>query len=150
MVTLMFGIAATLLVVCLIQCAALLNAKSMLDNANKDIDSLERFAKRREGRIAELDTLASQVNETIETITKQRDDAIEEVTRISCELAVAKLSLKNAQDQVAEHVAMTGRAVDDREEYRDMLKNIAHIFANERDLLDEVLKEWKELEQEGW
>jgi chromosome segregation ATPase len=77
------------------------------------------------------------------------DEVREEAERLTGELAIAKLSLKNAQNQVAEHVETTGRAIADREEYRDMLRNIVHIFANEGVLLQEVLKEWADFEAQG-
>jgi peptidoglycan hydrolase CwlO-like protein len=142
----MFLLAATLLVVCLLLFGALLGARSMLDNAKAEIESLGRFAKRCERRIAELDKLASQVSETIETLTKQRDNAIEEMTRLTCELEVAKLSLRNAQDQFAEQVEANKRLRDDRHEYRSMLVSIAAVLVDQVDLLHQVESgtEWQD------
>ena len=143
MTTLMFLLAATLLVVCLLLLGALLGARSMLENANADTESIGRLVDVCQSRTDKLEALADQLNETIETLTKQRDDAIEEMTRITCELAVAKLSLKNARDQVADHVATTGRAIADREEYRDALKDVARRLLYTGDVLDEVMSEGK-------
>ena len=143
MVTLMFAVAATLLVICLIQFAAILGLRSMLENANADIESLGRLVDVCQSRTDKLEALADQVNETIKTITKQRDDAIEEVTRISCEIEVAKLSLKNSQDQFAEQLDLLCEAKADREDYLEALKDIARRLLYADDVLEDVMREGK-------
>jgi chromosome segregation ATPase len=146
MVTIMFLLAATLLVVCLIQFAALLEYKKMADDEHAYAMELQ----------AELASRTKHLHERLEAkstaesiLLVELDEVREEAERLTGELAIAKLSLKNAQNQVADHVETTGRAIADREEYRVMLRNIAHIFANEGVLLQEVLKEWADLESQS-
>jgi chromosome segregation ATPase len=146
MVTFMFLLAATLLVICLLEFAALLEYKTMADNEHAYAMELQ----------AELASRTKHLHERLEAkstaesiLLVELDEVREEAERLTGELAIAKLSLKNAQNQVADHVETTGRAIADREEYRVMLKNIVHIFANEGVLLQEVLKEWADFEAQS-
>jgi chromosome segregation ATPase len=165
MTTLMFLLAATLLVVCLLEFAAILGLRSMVEDSAGTIEatrkSLDTYKLRHE-RMAEL--LAVKTTE-YEAAVQRLDESREEASRatrelevaklslknaqeqfaeqLDCELAIAKLSLKNARDQVADHVATTGRAIADREEYRDALKDVARRLLYAGDVLDDVKNEGK-------
>ena len=140
---------AVLLVLCLLLIAAVLGYKAQLAEAKQDVKHLDkelsRLAKMWQAVEHQADENATKALEA----NKKYAEAVEEITRLTGELAVAKLSIKNAQNQVAEHVETCGRAIADREEYRGMLKDIAHIFANEKYLLQEVLKERQDFEAQG-
>lgn len=135
-------VAVVLLVLCLLLIATALRYQAMFNEASEKLTDIELLA----------DTIEKQAKQNADTLLeakRQHVQAVEEITRLTGELAVARLSIKNAQNQVAEHVETCGRAIADREEYRGMLKDIAHIFANEKYLLQEVLKEWEDFEAQG-
>lgn len=135
-------VAVVLLVLCLLLIATALRYQAMFNETSEKLTDIELLA----------DTIEKQAKQNADTLLeakRQHVQAVEEITRLTGELAVARLSIKNAQNQVAEHVETCGRAIADREEYRGMLKDIAHIFANEKYLLQEVLKEWEDFEAQG-
>ena len=135
-------IAAVLLVLCLLLIAAVLWYQAMFNEASEKIAELERLA----------DTIEKQTKQNADTMLeakRQHVQAVEEITRLTGELAVAKLSIKNAQNQFDGQTQITLQVENERDDYRDMLKNIAHIFANEKYLLQEVLKEWEDFEAQG-
>lgn len=133
MTALLFGLAAILLIICLVQGAAILGLRSMLQSANDDLVSLGRLVDVCQERTDKLDALADKVSETIETLTQQRDKAVDDATRLAKGLGEVTASLQKAQNQYYE-------ARDQRDEYKEMLCDIARHFVLERDLLDEVTK----------
>jgi chromosome segregation ATPase len=146
MVTIMFLLAATLLVVCLIQFAALLEYKTMADDEHAYAMELQ----------AELASRTKHLHERLEAkstaesiLLVELDEVREEAERLTGELAIAKLSLKNAQNQFEEQSQITLQVENERDDYKDMLRAIAHIFAYERDLIQEVLKECDDFEAQS-
>lgn len=142
MIEVLVMVSAVLLVLCLLLIAAVLGYQAMFNEASEKIAELERLA----------DTIEKQAKQNADRLLeakRQHVQAVEEITRLTGELTVAKLSIKNAQNQVAEHVERLSQTIADRDEYKDMLKNIAHIFANEYYLLQKVLKEWQDFEAQG-
>ena len=139
MIEILGMVSAVLLVLCLLLIAAVLGYKAMLNEASEKLTELERLA----------DTIEKQTKQNADKLLeakRQHVQAVEEITRLTGELAVAKLSIKNAHNQVAEHLERLSQAIADREEYKDMLTAIAHIFAYERDLIASVIKEHNDFE----
>ena len=142
-------VAAVLLVLCLLLIAAVLGYQAQLAEARQDVEHLDKKLSRLMKGWQAVEHQADENATKALEANKKYAEAVEEITRLTGELAVAKLSIKNAQNQVAEHVERLSQAVEDRDEYKDMLKDIAHIFANKNYLLQEVLKEWEDFEAQG-
>jgi len=142
MVEILGIVAAVLLVLCLLLISSVLGYRAMLTEATADLKECERLCDVIERQTSDN---AAKLQET----TSRMIEAIEENTRLTGELAVAKLSLKNCQNQHAEMVKLFGQVKEERDDRKDMLRRIAHIFTVERNLINEKLREWQECEAQG-
>jgi len=115
MVEILGIVAAVLLVLCLLLISSVLGYRAMLTEATADLKECERLCDVIERQTSNN---AAKLQET----TSRMIEAIEENTRLTGELAVAKL------------------AKEERNEYKKMLKGIANFFAYERDSIEGVLR----------
>ena len=137
------------MVLCLLLIAAVLGYKAQLAEAKQDVKHLDKKLSRLLNAWQAVEHQADENATKALEANKKYAEAVEEITRLTGELAVAKLSIKNAQNQFDGQAQITLQVENERDDYRDMLKNIAHIFANEKHLIQEVLKEWQDFEAQG-
>jgi len=124
MVEILGIVAAVLLVLCLLLISSVLGYRAMLKEAEQEIENWFKLAKQIEKQTEENTASLHEANE-------QRIEAIEANTRLTGELAVAKL------------------AKEERNEYKKMLKGIANFFAYERDSIEGVLRKHGDFEAQG-
>lgn len=140
----MFLLAAALLIICMLQFTAILGLRQMLKDANSAIEKWKLDSDMCRNK-------CDRDREAIETITKQRDNHIEEMTRLTLALELCQLSLRNAENQFEEQVEANKRLQDSYYEYRSMLASIAAVLVDEKNLLDQVQSgtEWQDEQELG-
>ena len=140
MTTLMFLLAATLLVICLLEFSAILGLRQMVEDVEGTFDAARKSLDNYKLRHEHMAERAAANTAALEAAAQRLDESRDEVKRISCELEVCKLSLRNAQNQFAEQVEANNRLRDNRHEFREMLVSIAEVLIDQGELLDQVQK----------
>lgn len=122
MMTVISLLAATTLIICLLEFVAILGLRRMLEDANGEIEGWKvrggDWDKRQLELVGEAKTLAHL-------------------------LEAAKNSRLSVIGQFEQQLQTNKRLQDEQYEYREMLKNIAHIFEDNSGLMRQVMAEDK-------